>query len=127
MKHSVNIETKKVEESLKKAKLFNMFELTDEQIIKQIPYIFFLTLLAIIYIANTYYSEKTIREIDVVNNEIKELRSEYISSKSELMFKSKQSEVVKSAAMLEIKESTVPPKKIILRKNQEQNKQKDGY
>ena len=90
--------------------------LTKEHSLKQAPFIFFLSLMALLYISNSYYAEKKIREINKVNNELKELRSEYITSKSKLMFITKQSEVAKAAETmgLSIKESIVPPGKIII-------------
>jgi hypothetical protein len=50
--------------------------------------------------------------VNKVSNQLKELRSEYISTKSELMFASKQSEVAKSALELGLSEPVVPPIKI---------------
>jgi Tfp pilus assembly protein PilO len=90
--------------------------LTHEKAIEFLPYIFLLAFLAMLFIANSYYAEKTIREIDHVSNELKELRSEYITTKSDLMVISKQSQVAKMAASLGIRESVVPPKKLIIRK-----------
>ena len=89
--------------------------LRNENFIHALPFIFFLSFIAMVYIANSYYAEKTIREIDKTNNELKELRSEYISTKSDLMLISKQSEVAKAVISMQIKESIVPPKKIIVR------------
>ena len=87
--------------------------LTKENFVKQLPFIFFLVVLTICYIANTYYTEKIVRQIDKTKNELKELRSEYITIKSEYMNKSKQSEVAKRSASIGIKESLDPPKKIV--------------
>jgi cell shape-determining protein MreC len=81
-------------------------------IVRQMPFIFFIGLLAILYIANTYYAEKTIREINQTKRELKDLRAEYIYTKSELMFSSRQSEISKMVADMEIKQSVVPPRKI---------------
>ena len=81
-------------------------------IVRQMPFIFFIGLLAILYIANTYYAEKTIREINQTKKELKDLRAEYIYTKSELMFSSRQSEISKMVADMEIKQSVVPPRKI---------------
>jgi hypothetical protein len=80
-----------------------------------IPYTLFMLGIALVYIANSYYSEKTVREIDKIGRELKTLRSEYISGRSELMFNSKQSEVAKSVAPLGVVESTEAPRKIVLR------------
>ncbi|HRG59989.1 MAG TPA: FtsL-like putative cell division protein [Bacteroidia bacterium] len=90
--------------------------LTNQTSLKQVPFVLFLTIVALFYIANSYYAERKIRQISKINNELKELRSEYITSKSKLMFVSKQSEVAKTAEDmgLPIKESTTPPGKIIV-------------
>lgn len=86
--------------------------LTNEKTLKHLPFILFLAVIAIFYIANGYYADDKIREVNKVSNQLKELRSEYISTKSELMFASKQSEVAKSAEELGLKEPLVPPIKI---------------
>lgn len=72
----------------------------------------FITLLAIVYIANSYNAEKTIIEIGKTKKELEELRFEYITTKSNLMFHSKQSEIAVRLAGSGIKESLVPPQKI---------------
>lgn len=86
--------------------------LTNESTLKHLPFILFLALIAIFYIANGYYADDKIREVNKVSNQLKELRSEYISTKSELMFASKQSEVAKAAQDLGLTEPVVPPIKI---------------
>ena len=91
----------------------------NESIAKAMPFIFFLTFLAMIYISTAYYAERIIRETNKITNELKELRSEYISTKSDLMFISKQSEVAKSVAPMQIKESLIPPQKIVIKKRAE--------
>ena len=94
--------------------------LTNDSTVKQFPFIMFLVLIALFYISNTYYAEKIMRNTNRVTNEIKELRSEYITSKSDLMFISKQSEVARAAEekKLGIKESVVAPKKIVIEKSE---------
>jgi hypothetical protein len=87
--------------------------LTKENFVNQLPYLIFLTILGIFYIANTYYAEKTIRKINITTSELKELRSEYITTSSDLMTMSKQSQVAAATAEMGLKESVVPPKKII--------------
>ena len=89
-----------------------------ESVVKQIPFVLFLALIAILYIANSYYAENTVRDINKVKNELKDLRAEYIYTKSELMFSSRQSEVASMVADQEIKESTVPPQTIIVTKKE---------
>jgi hypothetical protein len=86
--------------------------LTSEKTLQHLPFILFLALIAIFYIANGYYADDKIREVNKISYQLKELRSEYISTKSELMFTSKQSEVAKSVEKLGLKEPVVPPVKI---------------
>ncbi len=86
--------------------------LTNEKNLNHLPFILFLTLVAIFYIANGYYADDKIREFNKITNQLKELRSEYISTESELMFASKQSEVAKSVLPLGLKEPVAPPIKI---------------
>ena len=90
--------------------------LSHEKIVQNLPYIFFLTFLGILYIANGYYAEKTVKQLYRTNNEIKELRSEYISNKSDLELKKQQSHVALAIKELELKESLTPPSKIIISK-----------
>ena len=83
-----------------------------ESVVRQVPFILFLAFIAMLYIANTYYAEKTVRDINKTKDELKDLRAEYIYTKSELMFSSRQSEVAAMVADQQIKESTVPPQTI---------------
>ena len=86
--------------------------LTNDKTLKHLPFIIFLAFIAILYIANGYYADDKIREVNKISNQLKELRSEYISTKSDLMFASKQSEVAKAVEKLGLKEPVIPPIKI---------------
>jgi hypothetical protein len=83
-----------------------------DQIVHVMPFILFLTVLILFYIANSYYAERLIREINTVKNDLKERHAEYISTSSELMFRMKQSEVAKAIGPMELKESVDPQKKV---------------
>jgi cell division protein FtsB len=78
-------------------------------IVKNIPFFLFLAVLAIIYIYNGHYADNTVRSINKVNRELKELQYEYKTLKSEVMFRSKQSELAKAVQPLGLKELVVPP------------------
>lgn len=91
--------------------------LSKDYVILQLPFILFLTLIGLVYIANGFLAEKSVRDISRLNNRLKELKSEFIISKSELMFMSNQSEVARSVASFGLKESVVPPKKIVVKIN----------
>ena len=90
--------------------------LTTENVVRNLPFILFFMGIGIMYIANSYYAEKTIIQINKTGNDLKELRSEYITGKSELMKRSKQSEVATLAIQNNLKESVEPPKKIVIKK-----------
>lgn len=79
-----------------------------------LPYLIFLCVLGMIYIANSHMAVKNIREIDKLSKEVKELSSEYKSLKADLMFKSKMTEVAKKVDTLGIKELIEPPQKLIV-------------
>ncbi|MBI4647550.1 MAG: hypothetical protein HY738_13410 [Bacteroidia bacterium] len=91
--------------------------LTRKQVIKQLPFFFYISFLAIIYIANRYHSEKIIREITFIQNELKELRAKKVAIESELMYLSKQSAVagLVKENELGLDASMVPPKKITVK------------
>jgi hypothetical protein len=86
--------------------------LSKEEVVTNIPFVFYVALLAMIYIGNTYYTEKKFRTIEQTKTELKELRYQYITTKSNLMFMGRQSEISKRAVQLGLKESLMPPYKI---------------
>ncbi len=88
--------------------------LTRKSLVKQLPFILFLSLLALIYIGNRYHAEKIIRQLDKMQSEVMDLRAESITSEADLMFISKQSEVARLLRdeHSSIKESVTPPVKI---------------
>ena len=78
-------------------------------IVKNIPYFLFLSVLAVLYIYNGHYSDNTVKDINRTSKELKELQYEYKSLKSEVMFRSKQSEMAKAVEPLNLKELVQPP------------------
>lgn len=95
--------------------IFKVFGILERnQVVNAMPFILFVTVLLMFYIANTYYAEGVVREIDKTKFLLKERRAEYISTMSRLMYQSKQSEVAKALLPTGIKESIEPPKKIFV-------------
>lgn len=78
-------------------------------IVKNIPFFMFLAILAIFYIYNGHYSDNTIKDIDKTSKELKELQYEFKTIKSEVMLRSKQSELSKAVEPLGLKELAEPP------------------
>lgn len=99
-------------------KLFSEGVVSKEAATQMLPYLIFLSMLSMLYIANSHMAIKNIRKIDQLNKEVKELSWEYKSLKADLMFKSKLTEVAKKVDTLGIKELTEPPKKILVSSKQ---------
>ncbi|MBK8556845.1 MAG: hypothetical protein IPL65_14200 [Lewinellaceae bacterium] len=66
---------------------------TTEWVFANVRFVLFLGFLAIVYIANAHFAEKNVRGIQQLQREIKELKWDYISIKSETMYKSMQSQM----------------------------------
>ena len=80
-----------------------------QSVVKQVPFFLFLTVLAVVYIYNGHNADKTIRNINRTTKEVQELKYEYIAVKSELMFQSKPSELIKAVEPLGLKELVQSP------------------
>lgn len=78
-------------------------------IVKNVPFFLFLSMLTIVYIANGHYADKARRKINTTSKRIKELEYEYKTLKREVIFRSKESELVKSVEPLGLKELLSPP------------------
>ena len=99
-------------------KLFTEGVVSKEAATEMLPFLIFLSVLCMLYIANSHMAVSNIRNIDKLNKEVKELSWEYKSLKADLMFKSKLTEVAKQVDTLGIKELTEPPKKIVINSNE---------
>jgi hypothetical protein len=91
--------------------------LTTGRFRRAMPFIIFLMILGVFYISNIFKVEKTKRQIDNLEEELRELRYEYITSRSKLMNDSKPSEIVLKLKDTGIGETLDPPKKIIMDKD----------
>jgi len=78
-------------------------------IIRNLPYFLFLAFLAVIYIYNGHYADRVVRDVGKTARELQELQYEYKSLKSEVMFRSKQSELAKAVEPFGLKPLSSPP------------------
>jgi hypothetical protein len=85
-------------------------------ITKNIGFFLFLAMLTVLYIANGHMADKAIRDISRTTREIKDLQFEYKTLKSELMYQTRESELVKAVEASGLKISEVPPIHIKLEK-----------
>ncbi len=86
--------------------------LTRQAVVRQLPFILFLALLAVLYIANRYNAMRITRQVNELQAEIRELRARSITIAAELMNLSRQSQVARMVQEkgLDLKESVTPPR-----------------
>ncbi|MCX7744831.1 MAG: FtsL-like putative cell division protein [Flavobacteriales bacterium] len=92
--------------------------LQKEYFLKNLPFLFYVAMLLAIYIANVFYAENKIREIALVEEQIKELHTEYISLKASLTELSKEHQLDTTLSKYGITVSTVPPKVVPITKEE---------
>lgn len=92
--------------------------LTKEKVLGNMPFILFCAGLMITYIAYGYHTERVVRDLHRTDSELKELRSEYITVRSQLEKTEQQSQVAAGIGELGLKESRVPPVKLEVDKDE---------
>ncbi len=81
-------------------------------IVKNIPFFLFIGLLTVLYIANGHYADKTNRKINATSQHLKEMEYEFKTVKRDVIFRSKESELIKAVEPLGLKELVAPPIRI---------------
>jgi len=94
--------------------LFSTGRFSSSAFVGYIPFIAFVGFLAILYIANRHYAERTVRQIDHLSREVKEMNWDYKSLSADLMKLTTQSEIAKRVDTMGLKERKAPPKKIVV-------------
>ncbi len=92
--------------------------LAKKSVVEQMPVLLFLVFLGILQITNRYWSERTIRGIEAVQDSIKELKAESVAFEAELMKMNTPSEIgrkVKDSG-LDLIEPLEPPRKLKVKK-----------
>lgn len=121
-KGNIEFVDQKIEQKeIRKGSVWDVFDgslLTRDTVVRQLPFVLFITFLIILYIGNRYHAEKVIRENMQLQTEVRELRARAISTASELEFISRQSEVAKmvSKRSMGLHEAVDPPIKITVKK-----------
>lgn len=82
-------------------------------ILRNLPFVLFIGFLGTLYIANAHYSEKTVRNIQKMQGEIRELRWKYLSLQAEIMYNSKEAEVEKRVSSLGLGRNGTRPQMIL--------------
>lgn len=86
--------------------------------LRHLPKVAFAVAIAVFYVWNSHYAERTNRTIEEMENKVKDLRADVTTLEADYMFSSKQSEVAKKVEELGLKESITPPIKIIVEDNE---------
>ncbi|MBU0695545.1 MAG: hypothetical protein KKE39_03320 [Bacteroidetes bacterium] len=114
----LEVEEPKVREKAPAAPSFftNLFlkgAISKEAATEALPFVIFLAFLGMMYIGNRHTAENNIRKIDKLSKEVKELSWDFKTLKADLMFRSKESEVMKRVdTLLGLKVSIEPPIKL---------------
>ena len=82
-------------------------------ILRNLPFVLFLGFLGTVYISNAHYSEKTVRNIQKLQGEIRELRWKYLSLQAEIMYNSKEAEVQKRVGTIGLGRNGTRPRMIL--------------
>jgi hypothetical protein len=96
--------------------LKNGFITTDDAT-RALPFVLFIAFLGMVYIGNRHLADKNVRKIDKLKKEVKELNWGYKVAKADMAFKSTLNEVAQRTDTLGIKESILPPQKIVLKED----------
>jgi Bacteriodetes cell division protein (FtsL-like) len=88
--------------------------LADEKAVSSLPFVFYIAFLGMLYIANGYFAHNRLKDLDSLDNSITELRTQYIIAEDKLMYLSKESELSKATDNMGLKESVIPPDKIMV-------------
>jgi len=75
-------------------------------------FIIFLSVLALIMIASSHSADKKVHRIAQLNNDVKELKSEYVDVRMTLMQTKLESKIIKAMEKRGLKPSLMPPQKI---------------
>ncbi|WMJ75506.1 FtsL-like putative cell division protein [Cytophagaceae bacterium ABcell3] len=90
--------------------IFSLEKLFEEGVpVQYLPKVLYVAFFLVLYIGNTHYAARTVRETDKLKVEVDDLRADYTTLKADLMFASKQSEVAKKTMPYGIGETLRPP------------------
>ena len=81
-----------------------------------LPYLFFLIFLAMIYIANAHWTEKKVRRINQLNKEVRELNANYMSIKSDVIYHATYTKLKEQVADLKLSNDGDLPEKLNIEK-----------
>ena len=90
--------------------------LVSDDALKNWRFIIFLSALALIMIGSSHSADRKVHEIAALNNEVKELKSEYVDMRMRLMQVKMESRIISAMEQKGLFPSETPPQKIIAKK-----------
>lgn len=88
--------------------------LDQEAVVKHLPFLGYLLALALISIWASHKADEKTKELARLQDQYKEVKSEYIETKSRLMQLSAQSKIIERTESLGLIPQQQPPKKIVV-------------
>ena len=89
------------------------FLISDDSL-KNWKFIIFLSVLALIMVASSHSADKKVHRIAQLNNEVKELKSQYVDVRMQLMQSRLESRIISAMANRGLAPSETPPQKILI-------------
>ena len=89
------------------------FLISDDSL-KNWRFIIFLSLLALIMVASSHSADKKVHRIAQLSNEVKELKSQYVDVRMQLMQSRLESRIISVMAGRGLTPSETPPQKILI-------------
>jgi hypothetical protein len=92
--------------------------LASQKVTRLLPFVFFVVFMFIVLITNRYWTEKTIRKMELVRDSLKEYKAESVIHETQLMYINRPSEVTKKVIerKIDLIEPVEPAKKIKVKK-----------
>ncbi len=84
---------------------------------RNLPFVYYLGFLGVIYIALGHYAERNMREIDRLQDEVREQRWEYVSVHSEVMRQGSRSKMEEAVEESGLKAPRSAPRELIVQGN----------
>ena len=88
--------------------------LTGDRSLRALPFIGYLTMLALIAIKCAHGIDEKVIQINDMRSEMKELEAEFMETRAQVMELGQESKVIEQAKELGLEEAQTPPKKIVI-------------
>lgn len=100
-----------------KKNIYNIIKgrfLVSDDAFKNWRFIIFLSVLALVMIASSHSADRKVHEIARLSNEVKELKSEYVDVRMQLMQAKMETKIIKAMESKGLFPSETPPQKLII-------------